>query len=592
MTKKKTIRLAKGLELPLEVTTQKIALMGGNGSGKSYLGSKLEEEILRADGWTIILDPVGIHWGLRLSSDGITPSGLEIPVFGGLHGDVILTPESGALIADLLVDRRLSAVLDVSQFTDPELNRFSTDFGNRFWSRMKAKRQAVLLVFEEAQEFIPQNPQKGEEKKLHIYTRIAKLGRNYGIGVMLISQRPQDINKKVFNLTQLMFAFQMTGTHERKALEDWISYVGLDYKFSDILPMLEVGEPFVASPRWLKVAEKFKIEEKKTFDSSATPEFDEEAETVRLDPIDISSLESRMKSLIQEAKDNDPAELKKEILRLKKEIERRPVQIKPEVQVERVEVPILTDAQLKELDRSLGSVRGLYNDFKGIREELVALLDGKIDSLDKTANVIFEAIALSKKAPRVDLPRKAVKPVIARPARPEKAPERGGESELYISKPIQRILNSIAELESINLYNPSRSAIAFLSGQGTAPESFKKNLGSASVRGLIVYPDSKTVSLTDYGRSLAKSQERPVNTEALQESILSKLPPTQAKILSFLIEAYPDPLDRGELANMSGQHSAPEAYKKNLSSLRSFGLIDYPSSSQVVALPVLFLEEA
>src|SRR5688572_28402355 len=164
MTKKKTIRLAKGLEIPLSITTQKIALMGGNGSGKTYAASKIEEEILRLDGWVIIFDPVGIHYGLRLKSDGITPSGLDVPVFGGLHGDIILTPESGALIADLLVDRRHSAVLDVSQFSDSELNRFATDFGNQFWSRMKAKRAAVLLVFEEAQEFIPQNPSKGEER--------------------------------------------------------------------------------------------------------------------------------------------------------------------------------------------------------------------------------------------------------------------------------------------------------------------------------------------------------------------------------------------------------------------------------------------
>lgn len=317
---KAVIHLAKGLDVPLDITTQKTSLMGGNGSGKTYTTTKIVEEVLRADGWVIVLDPVGIYYGLRLNADGITPSGLDIPVFGGLHGDIILTPESGALIADLLCDRRLSAVLDVSQFTDSELNRFATDFGNRFWTRMKAQRRAVLLVFEECQEFMPQNPMKGEERKLHIYTRIAKLGRNYGIGVMLISQRPQDVNKKVFNLTQLMFAFQMTGTHERKSMAEWISYVGLDENFSDILPRLEVGEPFVASPRWLKVNEKFHILPKRTYDASATPDFEEDAETISLKPIDISALEKSMKGLIEETKANDPAELKREITRLKKEL--------------------------------------------------------------------------------------------------------------------------------------------------------------------------------------------------------------------------------------------------------------------------------
>ena len=159
---KQKIILADGLEVPLEITTQKTSLMGGNGSGKTYTVTKIVEEVLRAGGWVITLDPVGVHFGLRLSSDGVTPSGLDIPVFGGLHGDIALTPESGALVADLLCDRRLSAVLDVSQFeTDADFNKFVTAFGKRFFERMKTRRRAVLIVLEEAQEFIPQNPQEG-----------------------------------------------------------------------------------------------------------------------------------------------------------------------------------------------------------------------------------------------------------------------------------------------------------------------------------------------------------------------------------------------------------------------------------------------
>jgi DNA helicase HerA-like ATPase len=313
------MHLARELDLPFSVMTSKMGFMGGNGSGKSYTIMKILEGILDAGGWAVVLDPVGIYYGLRLDKSGKKPSGLDIPIFGGLHGDVILTPESGKLIADLICDRRLSAILDVSQFgSDTELNRFAVDFGNQFWNRMKAKRRAVTLVLEECQEFLPQNPSKGEEKKLHIYNRICKIGRNYGVGVAMVSARPQDINKKSLNLTQLMFAFQMTGTHERKAMAEWFNYAGVDVKLGELLPTLEVGEPYIMSPRLLKFNQQVKILPKRTFDASATPDFDESAETIALEPLDITQLEKAMGALIVEAKANDPAELKRKIAKLER----------------------------------------------------------------------------------------------------------------------------------------------------------------------------------------------------------------------------------------------------------------------------------
>lgn len=62
----KKIHIAKDLSLPFSVTTNKIALLGGNGCGKTYATTmKMIEEILDANGWVVILDPVGIYYGLR-----------------------------------------------------------------------------------------------------------------------------------------------------------------------------------------------------------------------------------------------------------------------------------------------------------------------------------------------------------------------------------------------------------------------------------------------------------------------------------------------------------------------------------------------
>jgi DNA helicase HerA-like ATPase len=87
---------------------------------------------------------------------------------------------------------------------------------------------------------------------LHAFERLVKLGRNFGIGVSLISQRPQEVNKKALNQTECLFAFQMTGPQERKAIAGWAADKGLDVDLVEALPKLAVGHAHVWSPQWLR----------------------------------------------------------------------------------------------------------------------------------------------------------------------------------------------------------------------------------------------------------------------------------------------------------------------------------------------------
>jgi hypothetical protein len=208
------LRISDTLTLPRDVVTQKLAFLGRTGSGKTYGAMKLCELMLDAKAQVIALDPVGVWWGLRTGTLDVGPGqggGFSIPVFGGLHGDIPLEPGAGALIADLIVDRNLSAVLDVSQMLASEQGRFATGFITQLFQRKKAAPAAMHIFIEEAQEFVPQNVTSGETAKVHAFERLIKLGRNFGIGASLISQRPQEVNKKALNQTECLFAFQMTG---------------------------------------------------------------------------------------------------------------------------------------------------------------------------------------------------------------------------------------------------------------------------------------------------------------------------------------------------------------------------------------------
>lgn len=337
------LRMSKGLSLPIDAVTQKLAFIGRTGGGKTYAATKLAELFGEAGAQFIALDPVGKWWSLRLRADGKS-AGLDVPVFGGLHGDLPLEPLMGARIADLIVDRQISAVLDVSQFEhNTDKARFAEAFATRLFFRKKSAPSAVHLFVEEAQEFVPQNPQGEEKRMLGAFERLIKLGRNFGIGASLISQRPQEINKKALNQTECLFAFQMTGTHERKAIDAWIADKGIDEDIAALLPSLHVGEARVWSPSWLRVSLTTTISEKKTFDASATPKVGaRRAEVKALTPIDIAEITKSLADVVERAKAEDPRELRRRIVELEK---RKPQAVQTKV----VERPILTDKQVDAL---------------------------------------------------------------------------------------------------------------------------------------------------------------------------------------------------------------------------------------------------
>jgi hypothetical protein len=195
--------------------------IGRSGSGKSYAAMRLAELFLQHGAQIIALDWVGIWWSLRLAANGKDAGFEHVYIFGGEHADVELRPESGALMADLVVDKHISVVLDVMHFRKAERTRFATAFAEQFFHRKKTARTACHLFIEEAQAYLPQMVRGEEARMVGVFEDIGKVGRNYGIGNSLISQRPQAINKDVLNQVEVLLAFQTNGPQERKAIAGW-----------------------------------------------------------------------------------------------------------------------------------------------------------------------------------------------------------------------------------------------------------------------------------------------------------------------------------------------------------------------------------
>jgi uncharacterized protein len=624
------LKLAEGLALPLDTVTEKLCWLGRTGSGKTYGAMKLAELMLEAGAQVGALDPVGVWRALRVPAvkDGVS---FEVVVFGGLYGDLPLEPHAGDLIADLVVDRGLSFVLDVSQFIPSEQQRFVRAFADRFFHRKKAAPSAVHLFLEECQEFIPENPSGDEAKTLGVMQRLWKLGRNFGIGGSLISQRPQEISKKALNMSGTMFAFQMTGPQERKTVRSWVADHGVATDIESVLQTLATGEPHVESPTFLEMSKTVRILPRVTADLSSTPKVGASTAAKRpLTPIDVEQLKTSMVATIEKAKADDPRELRKTIAELRKQLAVKPSPVREKVTApvgKRVDVLTDTDRALLEkvatrlndmatllrtghnkiLDAGVAVLEATVRNFRTkfaegdakVATQFGDLLEQKgfQKILDKLAAI--EAPALSPRQPAgtraVPSGRSsaATRPTEPRAPRvPDGSGLAGVSSNGRVKGAEKRILNALAELEALGVTEPERVQVAFFAGYTHLNSKGLVNaLGALRSSGLIDYPTQGRVLMTDAGQAHAEPVDLPRTPHEMRERVVRMLGGASARILEPLINAYPRPMAREDVAAAAHYgHLNSKGFVNALGRLRSLGFIDYPSQGQVAAQPVLFLE--
>jgi len=571
------LRIADGLSLPIETVTEKLAFLGRTGSGKTYAAMKLAELMLDAGAQIVCLDPVGAWHGLRIGGPW------NVYIFGGMRGDFPLEPTGGKLMADVIADRGISAVLDISQFIRAEQVRFAAEFIERFFQRKKAAPSAVHVFLEECQEFVPQNPGDREAHMLHHFERAWKLGRNFGIGGSLISQRPQEINKKALNQAGTLFVFNMTGPQERKAIADWTRQAGIGEDIESVLPMLKTGQPHVWSPTFLEVSKTVEILPKQTADVSMTPKVGARTKEQPLTPIDVQKLTAAMAATIEKAKQEDPKELRKEIVALKQQIAKAEKQKSEAAKVEQVEVSVLTDED-----------RQLLLATKAVFDQALGVVSF-VESHSTKLQALYQSLQ-SRTAQRAPMPLQLRRPTsplkpgnnpVLTDKHPPKPPRETAETNGDLSGPEHRILDAIAWLETVGVDDPEQPAVAFLAGYTYGGGAFNNPKGRLRSKGLVEYLGDR-IRLTDEGRKSATVSETPLSTAELQNAVMQRLPGPHQKILGVILEHYPESITKEDCAEESG-YAQGGAFNNPLGRLRSLGLIEYPERGKVRARDILFV---
>lgn len=134
------------------------------------------------------------------------------------------------------------------------------------------KRHPIALFCDEAHLYIPLRSEgdAANEVSIRIFEKIAKEGRKYGVGLVIISQRPSEVNHTVLSQCNNLVAMRLTNAEDqtvvRKLLPDSLG------GFGDVLPILDTGEALVVGDASL-LPSRVRIKEPNSKPNSGTVDF-------------------------------------------------------------------------------------------------------------------------------------------------------------------------------------------------------------------------------------------------------------------------------------------------------------------------------
>lgn len=133
-------------------------------------------------------------------------------------------------------------------------------------------RHPIALFCDEAHLYIPERTgsDNSGSVSVQIFERIAKEGRKYGLGLVVISQRPSEVNRTVLSQCNNLVAMRLTNGDDqnvvRRLLPDSLG------GFGDLLPILDTGEALVVGDATL-LPTRIRITEPENKPDSATVAF-------------------------------------------------------------------------------------------------------------------------------------------------------------------------------------------------------------------------------------------------------------------------------------------------------------------------------
>jgi hypothetical protein len=569
--------------IPREALDDRLGFIGTSGSGKTYNAGTAIEILLANRARAVIIDPLGVWWGLRLLADGKTASKFDVVIFGGDHADLPLNEHAGALIGETAANMAESCIIDLSKMPSRAAERrFMTAFLETIYR--KAGGEPFHLIVDEADLFAPQKPQAGDEVLLGHMENIVRRGRVRGFIPWLISQRPAVLNKNVLSQVDGLLAFKLTASQDRDALDAWIegqADKAQGKEIKDSLPTFPIGEGIVWLPGHGILARKA-FPQKVTFDSSRKPKRGEKLKSRKLKPVNVDKLKEQLAEFVEQQKASDVPTLQKRIRELEAAAKKAtpPPAGKPDKDA-------IAAAQQRGFEQAKLKLTVAME--REVRKRTFELLAGLGDRVTPVMAFLAEQTkAVKAQIANLDIefdpgpqqqPAKAAPAPVRAAAAPrarKPSPDAGGDG--HLTNPQAHLMRALAWWDAMGHPQPTRAQLAAIAGWKVGGSNMRGRLAELSTAGLVHYPSSGTIAMTDAGRAAAPA---PDTSTTLVDSIRSMLTNPQRLLFDKLLGTGVAPVDRETVAAGIGWEAGGSNMRGRLAELSALEVIHYPGKGQV-----------
>jgi len=147
-------------------------------------------------------------------------------------------------------------------------------FDSMYWGRFEdytGRNRPLLMVYEEAHSYLPKS-----EKSSHVYgyarkavEKIFKEGRKFGIGAMVVTQRPSEISETILSQAGTFIALRLSNSGDKSTVQ--AAAPNNMSSLMDLLPSLRIGEAIVVGES-INIPSRVRIELVEPRPSSNDPE--------------------------------------------------------------------------------------------------------------------------------------------------------------------------------------------------------------------------------------------------------------------------------------------------------------------------------
>jgi hypothetical protein len=229
----RALQVAKNFSVPIEAfatTGERDAILASSGMGKSYLTGVLLEETLENGILVCVIDPEGEHFTLAAR--------YPMMIIGGEHGSLPMEEDAIDLYVEAMLEHRLSAVFDLSEYLDEEQQHLYGLIADALFHAEQKYRTKIRIVVEEAQIYAPQRQaatsiKRGKKKSMdpvQASQKIAKRGRKRAIDSLWATQRPASLNKDILSQCNRFWFGGIQSEQDYKAIKPFLNEAGISFQ--------------------------------------------------------------------------------------------------------------------------------------------------------------------------------------------------------------------------------------------------------------------------------------------------------------------------------------------------------------------------